>query len=52
MIKFRDVKLQYEVNLEAAKTSGKIDKCEYLRGEEILPINQSQMTEHTKFTLT
>ena len=42
-----DEKLQYNINKEAAKisalSSGKIDKCEYLIGEEILPSNQQQM---------
>ena len=36
-------KLQYDINREAAKistsSSGKIDKCEYLTDEEILPSN-------------
>ena len=40
----RDEKLQYDINREAAKilalTSGKIDKYEYLTGEEILSSNQ------------
>ena len=39
----RDEKLQYDVNREAAKTSAlssdKIDKYEYLSGEEIIPSN-------------
>ena len=39
--KIRDEKLEYHVNRKAAKisalSSGKIDKYEYLRGEEILP---------------
>ena len=39
---------------EAAKisalSSGKIDKYEYLTGEEILPSNQKQITEQTQFT--
>ena len=38
--KIRDEKLQYDINKEAAKISaltfGKIDKYEYLTGEEIL----------------
>ena len=42
--KIRDVKLQYDINREAAKklalSSGKIDKYEYLTGEEILPSDQ------------
>ena len=40
----RDEKLQFDINREAAKisalSSDKIDKCEYLTGEEILPSNQ------------
>ena len=43
----RDEKLQYDINREAAKisalSSGKIDKYEYLTGEEILPSNQQQI---------
>ena len=39
--KIRDEILQYDINREAAKISasspGKIDKYEYLTGEEILP---------------
>ena len=39
----RDEKLQYDINREEAKisalSSGKIDKCEYLTDEEILPSN-------------
>ena len=50
----RDEKLQYDINREAAKipalSSGKIDKYEYLTGEEILPSNQQQIIEQTKFT--
>ena len=42
--KIRDGKLQYDINREAATisalSSGKIEKYEYLRGEEILPCNQ------------
>ena len=49
----RDEKLQYDINTEAAKTSalsaGKINKCEYLTGEEILPSNQKQVIEQTKY---
>ena len=45
----RDEKLQYDINREAAKksalSSGKIDKYEYLTGEEILPSNQKQIIE-------
>ena len=50
----RDEKLQYDINREAAKisalSSGKIDKYEYLTGEEILPSNQQQIIEQVKFT--
>ena len=50
----RDEKLQYDINREAAKisalSSGKIDKYEYLIGEEILPSNQQQIIEQAKFT--
>ena len=50
----KDKKLQYDVNREAAKisglSSGKIDKYEYLTGEEILPSNQQQIFEQAKFT--
>ena len=39
--KIRDEKLEYDSKGEAAKISalplGKIDKCEYLAGEETLP---------------
>ena len=35
-----DEKLQYDTNRESALSSGKIDKYEYLTGEEILPSNQ------------
>ena len=49
-----DEKLQYDINREAVKisalTSGKIDKYEYLTGEEILPSNQKQIIEQAKFT--
>ena len=40
--KIRDEKLQYDFKREAAISvisSGKIDKYEYLTGEEILPSN-------------
>ena len=49
-----DEKLQYDINREAAKisalSSGKIDKYEYLTGEEILSSNQQQIIEQAKFT--
>ena len=47
-------KLQYDINRETAKisalSSGKIRKCEYLIGEDILPSNQKQIIEQAKFT--
>ena len=50
----RDEKLKYDINREAEKisalSSGKIDKYEYLTGEEILPSNQQQIIEQAKFT--
>ena len=50
----RNEKLQYDINREAAKisawSSGRIDKYEYLTGEEILPFNQQQIIEQDKFT--
>ena len=50
----KDEKLQYDINREAAKisalSSGKIHKYEYLPGEDILPSNQQQVIEQTKFT--
>ena len=46
----KDEKLQYDINIEAAKisalSSGKIGKYEYHTGEEILPSNK----RHAKFT--
>ena len=50
----KDEKLQYAINREAAKisalSSGKLDKYEYLTGEEILPSNQQQIIQQAKFT--
>ena len=50
----RDEKLQYDINREAAKisalSSGKIHRYEYITGEDILPSNQQQIMEQTKFT--
>ena len=50
----RDGKLQYNINREAAKISAlsscKVDKYEYLAGEEILPSNQQQIIDQAKFT--
>ena len=49
----KDKKPQYHINRKAAKilalSSGKIDKYEYLTGEEILPSNQQQIIEQAKF---
>ena len=50
----KDEKLQYNINREAAKisalSSGKLNKYEYLTGEDILPSAQQQIIEQTKFT--
>ena len=51
-----DEKLQYDINRDreavnrSALSSGKIDKYEYLTGDEILPSNQEQIIEQAKFT--
>ena len=49
----KDEKIQYDINREAAKisalSSGKIDKYEYLTGEEILLLNQQQIIQKAKF---
>ena len=46
-------KLQYDINREVAKISallsGKLDKYQYLTGEEILPSNQQQIIQQAKF---
>ena len=52
--------LLYNINRQAAKkkqktnsitvNSGKIDKHEYLTGEEILPSNQRKIIQQSKFT--
>ena len=50
----RDEKLRYDINREAAKisawSSGKTHKCEYITGEDILPSNQQQIIEQSRFT--
>ena len=50
----KDEKLQYDINREAAKisalTSQNLHEYEYLTGEDILPSNQQQIIEQTKFT--
>ena len=52
----RDEKLQYDINREATKISalscGKIDKYEYLTGEDILVSNQKQIIEQAKFAFS
>ena len=52
--KIKDEKMQYDINIEAAKisalSSGKIDKYEYLPGEEILLSDQSRIIEQANFT--
>ena len=50
----KDKKLQCNINREAAEipvlSSGEIRKYEYLTGDNILPSNQQQIIEQTKFT--
>ena len=52
--KIRDEKLQHNTNREAVKlsalSSGKIDKHECLRGEEILTSDQRKLIEQANFT--
>ena len=49
----KDEELQYDINREAAKisalSSGKLDKYEYLTGEEMLSSNQQQIIQQAKF---
>ena len=51
--KIRDEKVQYNINIEAAKmpalSSENIDRYEYFAGEEILISNQRQIIEQAKF---
>ena len=51
--KIRDEKRPYDINREAAKisalSSGKIDKYEYLTGEEILSSNKRQVIKQATF---
>ena len=51
--KFRDEKIQYDINREAAKisasSSGKIDKYEYLTDRKVLPSDQGQTIEQSNF---
>ena len=50
----RNKKLQCDINRKAAKisalSSDKIDKYEYVTGEEILLYNQTHMIEHAELT--
>ena len=50
----KNEKLQYDINRETAKiselSSGKLHRYEYLTSEDILPSNQQQIIEQTKFT--
>ena len=52
----RNEKIQYDIDREAAEisalSSGKIDKYEYLTGEEILSSNKQQIIEQAKFTFS
>ena len=49
----RDEKVQYDINRKAAKISaslsGKINKYEYLTGEELIRSNQKQIIEQAKY---
>ena len=50
----KDEKLQYDFDRETAKistlSSGKIDKCEYLTGEDILPYDLSRIIQQEELT--
>ena len=52
--KIRDEKLKYNIHRKAAKilalTTGKLDKCEYLSGKEILPLDQRKVIKQAKIT--
>ena len=52
--KIKDEKLQYDINGETARISallsGKIDKYEYLTGEEMLPFDQSRKIKQAWIT--
>ena len=51
--KIKDEKLQYDINREASTisvlSSRKIDRYEYLTGEEFLPSDQSTIIRQDKF---
>ena len=52
--RIRDEKLQHDINREATKmstwSSGKVDKYQYLTGDEILCSDQRRVKEQAKFT--
>ena len=52
--KIKDKKLKYNINREAANISalsaGKVNKYEYLTGEEVLPSDQGRTIEQANFT--
>ena len=52
--KYRDEKVQYDINRERAKisalSSGKIDKNEYLIGKELQAFDQRRVIKQAKFT--
>ena len=52
--KIRDEKIQHDIDRESAKisalSSGKLQKYEYLDGEDILPSNQQQIIDQARFT--
>ena len=52
MIRLEMQKLEYNISRESAKlpglSTGKINKYEYLRSEEILPVNQREIIEQAK----
>ena len=45
-------KLPFDINRQTSKISGKVDKYEYLAGEQILPSDKSQTIEQTEFTFS
>ena len=50
----RDERLQHDINKgttkQSALSSGKIDRCEYLPSEEVLPSDQRRVIKQAKFT--
>ena len=50
----KDENLEHDINRDVAKisasSSGRIDKYEYLTGEDILPSNQQKINEQATFT--